>query len=50
MDTCYIIDTEKLDNNNKVFIHNYCHAPKMANDKGEEVRLIYLSKNIMSEQ
>ena len=50
MDTCYIIDTEKLHNNNKVSIHIYFHAPKMANDKEEEVRLIYLSKDIMSRQ
>ena len=39
----YIIDIEKLYSNNKVSIHNYCYAPKMANDKEEVVQLIYLS-------
>ena len=44
----YIIDIEKLYSNNKVSIHNYCYALKMANDKEEVVQLIYLSKHIMT--
>ena len=45
--TYYIIYNEKLDISNKVSIPKYCQAPKMANDKKEEVQLIYLSKDIM---
>ena len=41
---------KKLDNNNKVYIHNYCHAPKIANNKEESVQVIYLSKDIVSRQ
>ena len=40
--TYYIIDNEKLVSNNKVSIHNYCHAPRMASDKEEAVQLMYL--------
>ena len=32
----------------RYIIYNYCHAPKMANDKQEAVLLIYLLKAIMS--
>ena len=46
----YIIYNKKLDSNNEVSIHIYCHALKMANDKEESVQLIYLSKDIMSRQ
>ena len=46
----YIIDNEKLDSNNKVSVHNCCHAPRMANDKKEAVQLMYLTKDIMSRQ
>ena len=45
--TYYIIYNKKLDSNNKVSIHNYCHAPKMANDKEKAVQLMYLSKDIL---
>ena len=43
-------DNNKLGSNNKVSIQNYCHAPKMANDKTETVQFIYLLKDIMSRQ
>ena len=46
----YIIDNENLDSNNKVSIHNCCHAPKTTNDKEEAVQLMYLSKDIMNKQ
>ena len=39
--TYYIIYNEKLDSNNKVSIHNYCHAPKIANHKEKAVQLMY---------
>ena len=42
--TYYIIDNEKLNSINDVTIHNYCHAPKIANDKEEAVQLIYLRR------
>ena len=45
-----ILHNEKLDSKNKVFIHNCCHAPKMANDKEEALQLMYLSKDIMNRQ
>ena len=48
--THYIIDNDKLVSNNKVSIHNCCHAPRMVNDKEEAVQLVYLSKVIMSRQ
>ena len=44
------IDNEKLDCNNKVYIHNCCHAHRMAYYKEEAVQLMYLSKNIKSGQ
>ena len=48
--TYSIIDNEKLDSNNRVYMHNCCHAPRMANDKEEAVQLMYLSKDIMRRQ
>ena len=35
---------------NKVSIHDYCHAPKISNDKEEAVQLICLLKDIMIKQ
>ena len=50
----YIHNTSYTIKNNivaiRISIHNYCHAPKMSNDKEEAVQLICLLEDIMNRQ